>query len=105
MPSVPRAYGVRDRLSVLSIALACVFLVPLVRGAALPTGDFAGFLTIEQTHTYLQDLSLATPSIMSYPIKIGTSSEGRDINALCVGYSCCRSGTRTTLSGGLVQSK
>ena len=81
--------------------LVLILLAPLVSGVAdLPVGDFQGYLTIDQTHQHLSDLSLATPSVMSYPIKIGTTSEGRDINALCLGYSCCKAGTTDNTDGG-----
>jgi len=69
----------------------------------IPAGDFAGYLSYEQTVQYVNSLHKAVPQLAGAPRTMGKSVEGRDVIAFCIGV--CSGKRSKTFMTGLTHSR
>ncbi len=89
--------------TLLIAALSIGFTVTNGSIPPLPSGNFAGYLSYEQTIDYINALHQAAPHLVGTPRVMGKSVEGRDVIAFCVGI--CNGKQSKTFMTGLTHSR
>ena len=87
---------------------AVLFFIPVSTLASerptLPTGSFYGYLTVEQTNEYMEEVHNFLSISSTKPFSIGTTNRGNQINALCIG-ACSRANAPQVLFTSLHHSR